>query len=209
MRIVTVGWNAVLVECDSVREVDAWRAHLWRERDAGRLAATEIVPGAGTVLVDGVPDPDQLAAALAHRTPPAVRPVAVAPPRRVVIPVRYDGQDLDTVAGHWRMPPEAVMATHLATEFQVAFCGFAPGFGYLTGLPEELSVPRLDTPRPRVPAGSVALADRYTGIYPSESPGGWLLIGHTDVRLFDVTADPPALLVPGTAVRFVPAGAGR
>jgi KipI family sensor histidine kinase inhibitor len=106
------------------------------------------------------------------------------------------------------VPVGEVIARHLATEFRVAFCGFAPGFGYLTGLPAELAVPRLATPRPRVPAGSVGLAGAYTGIYPSASPGGWLLIGRTDVVLFDVAADPPALLGPGARVRFVPVGGG-
>src|SRR6266542_1747962 len=80
--------------------------------------------------------------------------------------------------------------------------GFAPGFAYLTGLPPECAVPRLATPRPRVPAGSVGLAARYAAIYPGASPGGWLLVGRTEVRLFDVDADPPALLTPGTRVRL-------
>ena len=84
------------------------------------------------------------------------------------------------------------------TRFRVAFCGFAPGFPYLTGLPAELALPRLATPRPRVPAGSVALAGPYAGIYPGASPGGWLLVGRTDLVLFDVAADPPARLGPGT-----------
>src|SRR6266508_2649229 len=119
------------------------------------------------------------------------------------LPTTYDGADLALVAEHWGVSPAEVVRRHTATEFRVAFCGFAPGFGYLTGLPEELAVPRLDTPRARVPAGSVGLAGRYCGVYPSPSPGGWLLIGRTSVRLFDVDEDPPALLAPGTRVRFV------
>jgi KipI family sensor histidine kinase inhibitor len=91
----------------------------------------------------------------------------------------------------------------VGTELHVAFCGFAPGFAYLAGLPDELAVPRLDTPRTKVEAGSVGLADRYAGIYPTPSPGGWRLVGHTDVTLFDHTRTPPALLSPGTRVRFV------
>ncbi len=115
----------------------------------------------------------------------------------------FDGEDLARVADHWRTDGPGVARRLRVTEFQVAFCGFAPGFGYLTGLPAELAVPRLPTPRPRVPAGSVALAGPYAGIYPTASPGGWLLVGRTEVTLFDVTADPPALLSPGTRVRLV------
>jgi KipI family sensor histidine kinase inhibitor len=84
----------------------------------------------------------------------------------------------------------------------VAFCGFTPGWAYLSGLPEELTVPRLPTPRTKVPAGSLGLADRYAGIYPTASPGGWRLVGRTDVTLFDPERTPPALLVPGTRVRL-------
>ncbi|HEY2672961.1 MAG TPA: 5-oxoprolinase subunit PxpB [Rugosimonospora sp.] len=209
MRISEVGWSALLVECDSGAEVEAWRSRLWRARDAGGLVAEEIVPGARTVLLDGVPDPGGLAATLRGWPPPGVPDPAVAsgPAARVVeLPTVYDGEDLTVVAEHWGVSPEEVADRHRATEFRVAFCGFAPGFGYLTGLPERLAVPRLATPRTRVPAGSVGLAGPYTGVYPSASPGGWLLIGHTDTVLFDVHADPPARLTPGTVVRFVDAG---
>jgi len=98
-----------------------------------------------------------------------------------------------------------VVTTHTGTELVVAFCGFAPGFPYCTGLPERLAVPRLDSPRTRVPAGAVGLAGPFTGIYPTASPGGWRLIGHTDLVLWDTDRDPPATLVPGTRVRFVAA----
>jgi KipI family sensor histidine kinase inhibitor len=207
VRVTAVGWSALLIECDSAAEVESWRAELHRARAAGRLAATEIVPGATTVLLDGVPDPEALATLLAGWQPAAIDAID-AGDRPIEIPTVYDGEDLAVVAGHWGVPVGEVIARHLATEFRVAFCGFAPGFGYLTGLPAELAVPRLATPRPRVPAGSVGLAGAYTGIYPSASPGGWLLIGRTDVVLFDVAADPPALLGPGARVRFVPVGGG-
>jgi KipI family sensor histidine kinase inhibitor len=85
----------------------------------------------------------------------------------------------------------------------VAFSGFAPGFAYLAGLPDDWAVPRLATPRPKVPAGSVGLAGAYAGIYPTASPGGWRLVGRTETVLFDVRRDPPALLTPGTGVRLV------
>jgi allophanate hydrolase subunit 1 len=204
MRVRGVGWSALLVECDTADEVEAWRAALWDARDSGALPATEIVPGARTVLLDGVTDPDAVAARLREWPPPGppAPPPGAAPPV-VRIPVVYDGEDLPRVASHWGVGVDEVAWRHRSTEYRVAFCGFAPGFGYLTGLPPELSVPRLPTPRTRVPAGSVGLAGPYTGIYPSASPGGWLLVGHTDAVLFDAGADPPALLSPGTTVHFV------
>ncbi|MDG4807035.1 allophanate hydrolase subunit 1 [Micromonospora sp. WMMD1120] len=119
------------------------------------------------------------------------------------VPVVFDGPDLVSVADHWKVDVPAVLRRLTSTPFRVAFCGFAPGFPYLTGLPAELALPRLATPRPRVPAGSVALAGPYAGIYPSASPGGWLLVGRTELVLFDVHADPPARLGPGTSVRMV------
>ncbi|MET8256176.1 carboxyltransferase domain-containing protein [Micromonospora sp. NPDC005205] len=123
----------------------------------------------------------------------------------VFVPVTFDGPDLAAVAEHWGVDVPAVRHKLTSTRFRVAFCGFAPGFPYLTGLPAELALPRLATPRPRVPAGSVALAGPYAGIYPGASPGGWLLVGRTDLVLFDVAADPPARLGPGTTVRMVAA----
>jgi KipI family sensor histidine kinase inhibitor len=104
------------------------------------------------------------------------------------------------------MTADEVVATHTASDLVVAFCGFAPGFAYCTGLPERLAVPRLDSPRARVPAGSVGLAGPFTGVYPTESPGGWRLLGRTDLVLWDEERDPPATLSPGTAVRFVAVG---
>jgi KipI family sensor histidine kinase inhibitor len=88
-------------------------------------------------------------------------------------------------------------------DFRVAFCGFTPGFGYLAGLPDHLAVPRLETPRPKVAAGSVGLADTYAGVYPTASPGGWRLVGRTTVTLFDPLRSPPAQLIPGARVRFL------
>ncbi len=204
VRTRVVGWSALLVECGTPDEVEGWRAALHRARADGALSATEIVPGARTVLLDGVPDPGALAAQLtAWPVPVASAPAGNAPPE-VRIPVVYDGEDLPRVAQLWGVSADEAVRLHADREYRVAFCGFAPGFGYLTGLPEELSVPRLATPRARVPAGSVGLAGPYTGVYPSASPGGWLLIGRTGTVLFDVAADPPALLAPGATVRFEP-----
>lgn len=182
--------------------VEAWRAELRRRRDAGELTAVEIVPAATTVLLDGVPDPVATAARIADWSPPPPATATVGS-RTIRVPVRYDGEDLPRVAAHWQVDVTEVVRRLDRTEFRVAFCGFAPGFAYLTGLPESWQVPRLPTPRPRVPAGSVALAGPYAGIYPTASPGGWLLVGRTDLPLFDVRADPPATLTPGSRVRLV------
>ena len=204
MKVLPVGEDALLVEVSSGDEAQALHAELLRRRAEGTLSAREIVPAARTVLLDGLDTPARLAAELtAADLPPA-------PPRArdvVEIPVRYDGPDLADVAAHWGVPEREVARLHAGTEFRVAFCGFAPGFGYLTGLPPRYDVPRRATPRTAVPAGSVALAGPYTGVYPRSSPGGWQLIGTTDAVLWDHARVPAALLAPGTRVRFVP-GAG-
>ncbi|HEY3523956.1 MAG TPA: 5-oxoprolinase subunit PxpB [Candidatus Limnocylindrales bacterium] len=127
--------------------------------------------------------------------------------RVVEVPTRYggaDGEDLEAVAAATGLSPERVIDMHATTEYEVYFLGFAPGFAYLGVLPEALAVPRRASPRARVPAGSVAIAERQTAIYPVETPGGWHLIGRTDTRLWDPHRDPPALLAAGDRVRFVP-----
>ncbi|NBH03382.1 5-oxoprolinase subunit PxpB, partial [Amycolatopsis sp. SID8362] len=123
-------------------------------------------------------------------------------PREVTLDVVYDGEDLDLIAADAGISADAVVELHTEAVYTVAFTGFAPGFGYLTGLPEPLRQPRLESPRTRVPAGSVGLAGEFTGVYPRESPGGWRLLGHTSATLFDPHADPPALFAPGDRVRF-------
>ncbi|WP_329599161.1 5-oxoprolinase subunit PxpB [Streptomyces pseudovenezuelae] len=200
MRALPVGNGALLVEVSSDEEAQALHAELVRRRTEGSLSVREIVPAARTVLLDGLADPVRLAAQLtASEVPPAP-----PRPREVVeLPVRYDGPDLADVAAHWGVSPEEVARVHAGTEFTVAFCGFAPGFGYLTGLPTRYDVPRRATPRTAVPPGSVALAGPYTGVYPRSSPGGWQLIGTTDAVLWDHARVPAALLSPGTRVRFV------
>lgn len=121
------------------------------------------------------------------------------------MPVCYDGEDLDHVAHACGLSRQAVIECHAAPEYRVAMIGFAPGFPYLIGMDPRLATPRHETPRTRVPAGSVAIGGRQTGIYPRELPGGWQLLGHTPARLFDTgNADRPCLLVPGDRVRFRP-----
>ncbi len=120
----------------------------------------------------------------------------------VTIRVRYDGEDLAEVADAIGAQPSEVVALHTSATYRVAFVGFAPGFGYLTGLPRRLHLPRRRVPRVRVPAGAVAVADAYSAVYPSSSPGGWHLLGTTEEWLFDVQRDPPARLRAGAHVRF-------
>jgi len=129
----------------------------------------------------------------------------------VVVPVVYGGEwgpDLEDVARHVGLAPEEVVRRHTAREYYVSMVGFAPGFTYLGGLDPSLETPRLEAPRPRVPAGSVGIAGRQTGIYPADLPGGWRIIGRTPLRLWRPEAADPCLLRPGRLVRFADAGPG-
>lgn len=205
IRVLPAGPSAVLVEVADGERAAALHAELLRRRAAGRLPdAAEIVPAARTVLVTGLADPRAFAAAVTGWELP---PVVAGPGAVVELPVRFDGPDLADVADLWGTTSGEVVRIVTGTALRVAFCGFAPGFGYLTGLPAELHVPRRSTPRTGVPAGSVGLAGPYAGVYPRASPGGWQLIGTTDAVLWDLDRDPVALLAPGTRVRFRPAGA--
>ncbi len=138
----------------------------------------------------------------------AVSACAQAPAgREVVIPTQYggaDGPDLDAVARRVGLSSAEVVELHSAASYQVAMIGFQPGFPYLLGLPEQLQLPRRDSVRAQVAAGSVAIAGAQAGIYPSPSPGGWHLLGRTALTLFDPGAAAPSLLLPGDRVRFVP-----
>jgi inhibitor of KinA len=135
--------------------------------------------------------------------------VAVPPPRLVEIPTAYGGEfgpDLPFVAEHNRLTIEEVVAIHAGTDYLVYMMGFSPGFTYLGGMSERIATPRLRTPRTAIPAGSVGIAQQQTGIYPTESPGGWQLIGRTPVSLFDPARHPPVLVEAGDSIRFVPVG---
>jgi KipI family sensor histidine kinase inhibitor len=206
MQVRPAGAHAVLVDVDDT----AAALSLARFVRASAVAMTEVVPGAASVLLDGL---DRLDAAgraalddvLAAWTPDADLPAGHQEDEAVEVvevPVVYDGADLDDVAARGGTDRDGVVARHTGLELVSAFCGFAPGFAYLAGLPDELAVPRLETPRTRVPAGAVALADRWCGVYPTASPGGWRLIGRTDAVLWDPARERPALLAPGTRVRF-------
>lgn len=189
------GPGAVLVE---VADAATGLALARWARDGG-LGVVDAVPGAGTVLLDGVESVAHVRETLAAWR----HDEDVVPGALLEIPVVYDGEDLDQVAARWGVDTDEVVARHTALEFTSVFCGFAPGFAYLAGLPTGWSVPRLESPRARVPAGSVALADTWCGVYPGTSPGGWLLLGRTEVPVWDPTRDDPCILAPGTRIRFV------
>jgi KipI family sensor histidine kinase inhibitor len=189
----------VLVEFGSLDDVLVADA-AWQ----GMPGVVELVPAARTVLVvhdDGFdrtllvpPTPDAEAAAAAA--------VSVAA-ELVVVPVRYDGEDLADVASATGLTVDDVVELHTAATYRVAFCGFMPGFSYLVGLDDRLRLPRRPTPRTRVPAGSVAIADEFAGVYPQESPGGWHLLGTTTLPMWDDVRSPAATLPPGALVRFM------
>lgn len=199
MRVLRCGWDAALVEVAGRDEVLALRAAL---RAAAPDGVRELVPAARTLLVRY--DPARLdhggVEALLDELPPAEAGAERA--GELVVPVRYDGEDLNEVASLTGLDRGEVVRRHLAGRYTAAFCGFAPGFAYLTGLDEGLRVARRAEPRTRVPAGAVALADEYTAVYPGPSPGGWRLIGRTDLTVWDLDRDPVTLLPPGTVVRF-------
>lgn len=213
-RLLASGDSAVLVvfgdEIDPAlnRRVHALAAYL---RAAALPGLGEAVPGYATLLVHYDParlDETQVRARLAQALDVlAAEPAAAAPPRWFEIPVRYGGEagpDLDFVAQHAGLTPDEVVGVHAGRDYLVYMMGFTPGFAYLGELDARIAVPRLETPRVRVPAGSVGLAGRQTGLYPIDSPGGWRLIGRTDAALFDLGREPPSLLAPGDRVRFVP-----
>lgn len=137
---------------------------------------------------------------------------ADAPARRVEIPTRYggeDGPDIAFVAEHNQLAVEEVIRIHSSRDYPVYMMGFTPGFPYLGGMDERIAAPRLQSPRTHVPAGSVGIAGKQTGVYPIDSPGGWQIIGRTALTLFDPGRDDPFTLAPGDLVRFVPIEEGR
>ena len=207
-RLLPYGDRALLVEVDDVtdvvRLVDVLRAETYAD------LVEDVVPGACTVLLVARPGTDlaTLRARVARgdlvldgpdrRQDSPVR-------REIEVPVIYEGPDLADVARLTGLGEDEVVAAHTGRPWRVAFGGFAPGFAYLVGGDPRLRVARCDEPRTRVPAGAVGLAGEFSGVYPRESPGGWQLIGHTDVAMWDLDRDPPALLAAGTTVRFTQA----
>jgi KipI family sensor histidine kinase inhibitor len=196
MRVLTYGEAALLAELDDPVAVPGTRAAI-----AALDGVIEAIAGAATVLAVVHPDAiEQVRAALTGIEPTMIARAEGDP---VEVPVVYDGADLADVAAETGLPVDEIVARHAAGRYIVRFCAFAPGFAYLDGLDSRLHVARRSEPRTAVPAGSVAIAGEFTGVYPRPSPGGWRLLGRTDAALWDVTRDPPALLGPGTPVRFV------
>jgi KipI family sensor histidine kinase inhibitor len=210
--IVTVGDAAILVRLGrhpgptSTRRVLALVAALDSTPPLGLL---DVAPAYASVLIRFDPfliDPKDMVALL-HSLLNRLDEVPLPKGQLVNIPVHYGGDfgpDLNNVAEILGLTPEEVIERHTSAIYRVAFLGFLAGFPYLTGLPRALAVPRLSTPRRRVPSGSVAIADRQAGIYPTDSPGGWRILGRTSMPLFDPARRPPSLLGPGDRVRFYP-----
>ena len=209
-RLLRCGPQAVLVEVDGLDQVLALAQAVRRavtSGEPGLLDVVDVVPAATTVLVTfgeigDLPTLRRALLRLASEAAAADGDLTEAA-ETVDIAVHYDGPDLDEVAELTGLTRRDVIEAHTGQSWRVAFGGFAPGFAYLSGGDPRLQVPRRAEPRTTVPAGSVALADRFSAVYPRTSPGGWQLLGHTDVVLWDTERDPPALLRPGTAVRFV------
>lgn len=200
MRVLPVNTDVLLVELDELSQAVALNQSLLDDPIAG---VHELVPAARTVLVRFHPtriEAAELTALLLERDVSA--PLG-ADGEIVQVPVSYDGDDLAEVADLLGVTPEDVIAMHTASTYTVAFTGFAPGFSYLVGGDPRLNVPRRSTPRTAIPAGAVGLAGTYSGIYPRVSPGGWQVIGTTELPMFDLRLDPPATLRPGMRVRFV------
>jgi len=207
LRFASAGDAAVLVTLGEAlsREVNE-RAQALAARLQPLPGLREIIPAYASLLIHY--DPAQMGEAeVRHHVQEEIERLELSRPmerRRVVIPVRYDGPDLDFVAAHSGLPREAVVELHAAVEYHVYMLGFTPGFAYLGDVDERIAAPRLATPRLKVAAGAVGLAGRQTGIYPTESPGGWRILGHTPLRLFDLSRPDPFLLGPGDRVKFEP-----
>jgi KipI family sensor histidine kinase inhibitor len=162
-----------------------------------------MVPAARTVLIegDGVVSSSAIDSLLASWDP--LQELSSRISEHFTIPVTYDGIDLQEVAELTGLSTQEVIELHTSAVMSVAFFGFMPGFAYISGLPEQLNVPRRDEPRTVVAAGSVAIAAEYTGIYPKKSPGGWRVIGRTDIVMWEPSRHPPPLLTIGASIRFV------
>lgn len=198
MRVLPSGSRALLLEMGSLNEVLAQYAAL-QEMD---LPILDLVPAGRTLLVVGERGVDL--GKLEDEIVGVVPGEHSGPVRATVeVPVRYDGQDLRDASRLLGLTPEELVRRHLEEDWKVAFCGFAPGFSYITGARFDWTIPRRSSPRTHVPAGALALAGGFTAIYPRESPGGWQLIGHALGDMFDLDRDPPSLLLPGSPVRFV------
>lgn len=200
MRLLPVNLDAILVELADLDETLALFDALEADPIEG---VTELVPAARTILVHFLPWVCPLPRLVAGIAARQGRQGQARQGTLVRIPVRYDGEDLAEMADHLGLSVEELVRRHAASVWQVAFTGFAPGFAYLSGGDPVFNVPRRASPRTRIPAGSVGLAGTFSAVYPRATPGGWQLIGTTDVPMWDLARTPPALLQPGQRVQFV------
>ncbi len=205
-RVAPAGDTGVLVVLADVMSADVLAQVLGLDRtlrSAPPVGLVSTVPAYASLLCRFDPivtDADAIKARIRDCEGQTVGPLPRG--RLYEVPVRYDGPDLDRVARQAQLTTSEVIALHASVEYLVYCIGFAPGFSYCGELPAPLETPRLPSPRPRVPAGSVGIAGRQTGIYAVESPGGWNLLGRTDRILFDPAREPPCTLAAGDRVRF-------
>jgi inhibitor of KinA len=210
-RLRVAGDSAILIEwADEINDDVNAQVHAFAQflRDQVRPAIRDLIPAYSSLLVCYDPmratinDLNEfLRDALANSIE-----TSACESRIVEIPTRYGGEfgpDLAFIAERAGVTQDEAMRLHASVLYRVYLIGFAPGFAYLGSVPDLIAAPRLETPRTRVPAGSVAIAGKQTGIYPSTTPGGWRIIGRTELTLFDPRHDPPTLLQPGDRVRFV------
>ncbi|RQW62032.1 5-oxoprolinase subunit PxpB [Vibrio viridaestus] len=212
IRLYQLGESVITLEYS--KEIDlSIQRKIWKLAEVYQSHAhvTDIVPGMNNLTVifelysvNLVEEQQRLSDAWF-----ALKNTSYAESRMIEIPVHYGGDkgpDLDNVANHCGMSAQKVVDTHSQSEYVVYFLGFQPGFAYLGGMPESIATPRHSSPRAKVPKGSVAIGGAQTGVYPNVSPGGWQIIGHTDIELFVPNRKQPSIWLPGDSVRFTVAG---
>lgn len=216
MKARPCGDAAVLIDIDDAESIEAGltvqdgvlsiHQRLKDAQQRGLEGIVDMVPAARTLLVmldPKIQPPRDFVAKMEslHLETPAVGNLSSGEDI-VTVPTVYDGPDLGTVAELWGVSADDVVSMHSGMTWKAAFGGFAPGFTYLLPTGDFPTVPRLDSPRPRIPQGSVGMAGAFSGVYPQQSPGGWQLLGHTDLAMWDTSRTPPALIRPGQLVRF-------
>lgn len=210
-RLVAAGDAAILIEfADEINDAVNDQVHAVAQflRAQNHLPLLDLIPAYSSLLVcyDSARMDYSAISFYLHTTLQSPQAIQLAEPRLVEIPTTYGGDaglDLPFVAQWSGLSEQAVIRLHSSVIYRVYFVGFAPGFAYLGSVPEQIAAPRLETPRTHVPAGSIGIAGRQTGVYPMDTPGGWCIIGRTTLNLFDYRNDPPTLLRPGDQVRFV------
>ena len=202
-RVIAYGLEATMINGLIAGEAAVVRTAMLRACAEQHVSINDVVAGARSVVITHPRDNAEVVRALLGSidVSGAVKVSPVATPS-VTLAVHYNGPDLDYVARQCGLTSQEVVTLHSGAKYVVEFCGFSPGFAYLTGLPAVLHLPRRATPRPRVPRGAVAIAAQYSAVYPRESPGGWHLLGVTDHELWNMARDQPATLTPGTIVSF-------